>query len=158
YQDVTNALDQFKQQLGVPVNLPLLLDDAPARPITRQLDRYYEVLADADAAGKLLDQQEDLPAAKLRPFLLRVLTTDPLVRGTESGKNLPPAWDAGAGASTKELKARLDRLGEERRRLLNLKTDLETQGKTLSPADARRLREGEFESDLGGLEQILRVY
>src|SRR5207244_3247530 len=43
-QFVNNALDQFKLQLGIPANAPLVLDDGPARPITRQLDRYYDVM------------------------------------------------------------------------------------------------------------------
>jgi hypothetical protein len=39
HQDLTNAMDQFKLQLGLPANVPLFMDDALARPITRQLDR-----------------------------------------------------------------------------------------------------------------------
>ena len=34
-QFVANGLDQFKLVLGLPSNLPLILDDTPARPITR---------------------------------------------------------------------------------------------------------------------------
>src|SRR5205823_11874774 len=78
-QDTTNALDQFKLQLGIPANLPLVLDDSPARPITAQLDRYYAVLSDADAAAKKVEQQDVLPAEKLRGYLSDLFTNDPLV-------------------------------------------------------------------------------
>src|SRR5207237_1243474 len=57
-QDTANALDQFKLQLGIPANLPLVLDDGPARPITRVLDRYYKVLDESDAVYKLIECQE----------------------------------------------------------------------------------------------------
>ena len=157
-QFVVNALDQLKLQLGIPVNAPLILDDAPARPITRQFDRYYEVMAQSDAAYKLAEQQELLPADKLRSFLLQLYTENPLVRKTAFRKKLPVSWNAWAKATDAELKARLDSLGQERRKLLDAKTDLETKGKTLSPQELGRLREGEFEGDLGSLEQILRRY
>ncbi len=157
-QDKTNALDQFKLQLGIPANLPLLLDDAPIRPITRQLDRYYSVLTEADAAARQVEPLQQLPAAKVRPALLRLYTTDPLVRGTEFQKKLPPAWQTWTKLSEKELKVRLEKLGAERRKLLDLKTDLEVKGQPLSAVDAARLREAEFEADLGGLEKELREY
>src|SRR5207302_5717962 len=81
-QDKTNALDQFKLQLGVPANLPLILDDTPARPVTRQMDRYYEVVTQMEAAAKRIDAQEVAPPEKLRAFLRQLYTNDPLVRGT----------------------------------------------------------------------------
>ncbi len=132
-QDTSNALDQFKLQLGVPANMPLQLDDTPARPITRQLDRYYEVLADADAAFKVVDQQELLAPAKLRPFLLRLFTQSDLVRGTRFQEKVPPSWALWAKASDQEIKARLIKLGQVRRQLLDAKTDQEMKGKVFAP-------------------------
>src|SRR5207253_8691721 len=49
-QDLANAADQFKLQLGLPANVPLFVDDTLGRPITLQLDRYYAVLSESDAA------------------------------------------------------------------------------------------------------------
>ncbi|HWY86865.1 MAG TPA: TolC family protein, partial [Gemmataceae bacterium] len=157
-QFVVNALDQLKLQLGIPVNAPLILDDGPVRPITRQFDRYYEVMAQSDSAYKLAEQQELVPVEKLRPFLLGLYTENPLVRKTEFRKKLPVSWNAWTKATDAELKARLDSLGQERRKLLDAKTEQEMKGKTLSPQEQSILREGEFESDLGFLEQILRRY
>src|SRR5262249_30231053 len=148
----------FKLQLGIPINLPLVLDDSLARPITSQYDRYYKVLADADAANKLIEKQRDLPPAQLRPFLRRIFTEDPLVRGTEFRTKLPPQWEKVAKASAEYLKDRLDRMQKERTKLLNLKTDLELKGENLSPEQTAALLANDFESDLIVLEQRLRLY
>jgi hypothetical protein len=157
-QNFTNALDQFKLVLGVPANLPLVLDDSTCRAITRQLDRYYEVIGDSDAAYKLIEQQEQLPPDELRAFLLKIYTTDILVRGTEFQKKLPPAWAGWRKLSADEIKTRLDKLAAERRTMLDQKTDIEMKGESLTPQQTRSLRENEFQIDVGGLEQILRLY
>ena len=158
YQFVTNALDQFKLVLGLPANLPLILDDTPARPITSQFDAYYAVIDDADDAQAHIEKQDKTPAEKLRGFLEKVYTTSDIVKGTSFQKRLPPAWAAWSKLSAKDLRARLFQFGEERRKLFDLKTDLELKEQTLSPKDFQRLREAEFEYDLGTLEQELRRY
>jgi hypothetical protein len=158
YQDKTNALDQFKLQLGIPINLPLVLDDTPGRQITRQFDRYYEVLAQADAAYKLVEKQRELPPEKLRPFLRRLFATDPVVRGTEFQKKLPPLWAKLSQAPKEYLRDRLEQLDKEKRKLLDLKTDLELKGQSLSPEQLRALDENAFEADLASLETVLREY
>lgn len=157
-QFVTNALDQFKLVLGVPANMPLILDDTPVRPITRQFDRYYEVISDAEAAYKKVDEQEQLPPEKLRAFLLNLYTTDPLVRGTKFRKEIGPLWESWTKLSDKEIAARLKELGAERTKLLNLKADLELKESDLSLVQQQRLRDVEFSSDVGGLEEVLRRY
>jgi hypothetical protein len=157
-QFVTNALDQFKLVLGVPANLPLILDDAPARPITRQYDRYYEVIADAEAANKKIEQQDQLAPEKLRDYLRNLYTTDALVRGTRFRKEVLPVWDSWTKLSDTEMADRFKMLGAERRKLLDLKTDLEMKASALPPDDIERLRQIEFASDVGGLEEALRRY
>jgi outer membrane protein TolC len=157
-QFVTNALDQFKLVLGLPANLPLILDDTASREMTRQLDRYYEVIADADAAYKRVEAQEQLAPEKLRPFLLRLYTQDILTRDTAFAKKLPTVWDSWAKFTDEQLKARLEALGKQRRDLLDQKTELEMKGQTLSAAQAKSFREADFENDVGSLEQVLRRY
>jgi outer membrane protein TolC len=157
-QFVNNAVDQFKLLLGMPANLPLILDDTPAREITRQFDRFYEVLYDSDLASKQVESQEDLPPEKLRAFLLDVFSRAPLVRGTEFQRTIPAMWSTLAKFTDDQLKARLEKLREERRQLLDHKTDLDLKGMVLSDAEARRLKVDEIESDLAALEQILRRY
>src|SRR5205823_2063671 len=73
-------------------------------------------------------------------------------------KKLPPAWETLARTGDKDLKARLEKLGAERQKLLDEKTDLDLKGKTLPPEKAQRLLDVDFESDLIGLEQVLRRY
>jgi hypothetical protein len=157
-QFVNNAVDQFKLLLGLPGNLPLILDDTPARPMTEQFDRYYAVLYDSDLAYKLVEAQEQLPPEKLRAFLLDVYSRSPLVRGTAFRKAIPATWNALAKATDDQLKARLEKLRDERRGLLDRKTELELKGKSLTEAEARTLRDDEIEADLAALEQILRRY
>ncbi len=158
-QFVNNALDQFKLQLGIPANTPLVLDDTPAQPITRQLDRYYEVLAESEAAYKLAEQQENLAPEKLRPFLMQLYTEDALVaRHRFPQEDADVVESLGANWRPDELKARMEKLDKERRQLLDTKADLEMNGKFLPPEELDRLAEAEFETDLGGLEQILRRY
>jgi hypothetical protein len=157
-QDTTNALDQFKLQIGIPANVNLILDDTPSRPITRTLDRYYGVFSDSEAAFRLIEKQDSLEPEKLRPLLKQLYTRDPLVRGTSFQRKLPGSWDAWARATDMELRERLEKLGQERRKLLDTKTDAEMKGQQLSPEDARRLSDAEFESDVGSLEQILRRF
>jgi hypothetical protein len=157
-QNMTNALDQFKLVLGLPANIPLILDDAPARPITRQLDRYYEVIADSDDAYKRVEAQEEQPAENFRAALMRIYTRDRLVRGTAFQKKIGASWEAWARATEADLKARLSKLREQRRKLLDLKTDLGLKGQKLSDKQASRLRDLELEADIGALEQLLRRY
>jgi hypothetical protein len=157
-QFVNNAVDQFKLLLGMPANIPLILDDTPARPMTAQFDRYYEVIYDSDAAFKRVESQEDLPPEKLRAFLMEIYTKSPLVRGTEFQKQVPIWWKAFAGATDEALRERLEKLREERRRLLDRKTDLELKGGALTEDEARTLRNDEIQADLAALEQVLRRY
>jgi hypothetical protein len=157
-QDTTNAIDQLKLQLGVPANLPLVLDDAPARDITAQLDRYYQILDDSDSTFKQVEQQENLPPEKLRAFLQGVFANSRLTRGTDFAKKSPAAWQAWAKADDKTLDSRLKELGKQRRDLLDRKTELEMKNQTLSPEEARTLRQTEFDLDVGALEDVVRAY
>ena len=157
-QLLDNALDQFKLVLGLPANLPLILEDSPAREITRQLDRYYAVITDSDTAYKAIEGKEDLAPEKLRAFLLEIFTRGPLVRDTKYQRTLPASWKAWAKATDAALQTRLDQLREKRRKLLDRRTELEVEGKTLSAEETRQLNADDLEADLGALEQALRRY
>ena len=50
------------------------------------------------------------------------------------------------------------KLAAERSKLLDLQTDLSLKKQKLSPADELELRQKDFETDLAGLEQVLRRY
>jgi hypothetical protein len=166
-QDTTNAMDQFKLQLGVPANLPLVLDDAPGRPITKQLDRYYEVLTQADLAFKLVANLDDIAALEqghglspeqLRARLLQIYTRHPLVQGTPFQQKITPRWKAWQDRNDKGIEDEVKRLTGVRTKLLDEKTDLELQGQALPPAKLRELAETDFDLDLSDLEKMLRIY
>ncbi len=157
-QFMTNALDQFKLLLGTPTNLPLILDDTAARPITAILDRYYEVIDDATNVQLLVEKQESLEAPKLCAKLEQVFTEDALVRGTDFAKTVPGSWVIWVKTTKDDLRKRLDSLGTERRKLFELKTELELKGQAFPEESARQMRDADFETDLGTLEQLLRRY
>jgi hypothetical protein len=163
-QFVANGLDQFKLVLGLPANLPLILDDTPARPITRLLDHYYEVIDDSSKASRRVEKvekQELLAAKEMRAFLFEMFTnetTSPLVRGTEFRGKFPASWEKWRAAKGKDFQDRTEKFSKERRDLFNLKTDQELKGQVFSAENERKLREANFEYDLGALEKELRGY
>lgn len=157
-QFVMNALDQTKLILGLPANLPLILDDTPARPITRQYDRYYEVIADSDAAIDLVQKQEQYAPDKLRPFLYQMFTEDALVRGTKVQKELPAAWIKWVAPKEAEILPQMKELIKERDQLLDLKAKMERLGESLTAEQTRRKNELDFQFDLIQLGKDLRNY
>jgi hypothetical protein len=158
FQNSMNSLDQFKQQIGIPANAPLVLDDTPARPITKTLDRYYEVVANSNVVNQVIDKQDQLPPEKLRGALFRILTEHPAVQKTEFQVRLPKAWKSWESLDDKQLKLRLDAINEERQKLLDSKTDIEIKGGKFPQDQADRLRSADFDADLGTFEQTLRRY
>ena len=163
-QFVANGLDQFKVLLGLPANMPLVLDDTPARPITQQLDNYYEVIASSSNASRSVEKkekQELLSAQALRAFLLRTFAddkTNPLVRGTEFQQKIALSWKDWRDTGNNDFPKRVEKYSKEKRDLLDLKTDQELKGQVFSQANERRLREASFQVDLAALEKELRVY
>jgi outer membrane protein TolC len=162
-QQYGNAIDQFRVQLGLPTALPLELDNAPLRELTRQFRRYEQVFRQFTAAQEQAESYSPMDEAPLlRERLTGIFTAAPLVQGTRFRTQMPRRWAAWASLSrdqdSKELRDRRLRLSEERTKLLDLRADLEKQGKPLSAADQRRLNELEFELDLGQFEYILRTY
>ena len=104
YQDANNAADQLKLQLGLPANIPLMLDDTLARPITRQLDRYYELVDEANATQQLIEKQTTLPPEKLRAYLLQVTPPTILSAARRFKRNCPTPGRCGRRPTTKNCK------------------------------------------------------
>src|SRR5262249_12749624 len=139
-------LDQFKQQLGLPTDLPVELDDETLRPLKVQLRKFEQVFDEFEMArqesGKYGDIKE---VAKLRGRLRELAKTAVLVRGTNFSKEFPKHWAAWEAlrktGMRDELTALLDKYRLERREILLAKEELEKKGKTLSPAQTKRLAE-----------------
>ncbi|TMQ34327.1 MAG: hypothetical protein E6K70_08175, partial [Planctomycetota bacterium] len=154
------SLDQFKLQLGLPTELPIELDDAQFRPLTRQFQRYEDLFKEFDVAT--IDEPARLSGpdqvANVRQGLRRIFTSSPLVRGTRFGAQIQADWNAWEKLTNDAIQKRLADYAEERRRLLGRKTDAETKGQTLSAAELQRIDRLSFEIDLGAFELVLRDY
>ena len=156
YQDF---LDRFKLQLGLPTDFPLELEDTPLRGQIRQFARYLEIFQQYTAATDEAAQfgAEEM-APRLRAELHRLFTSSAIVRGTRFRTRIEGRWAAWEKLTADELKKRLSDYAAERQKILDLKTDLEVKGQTLSAADQARLTDVENEIDLGSFEQTLRDY
>lgn len=154
-----NAIDQFKLQLGLPLNIALEMDDTAVRPLLQQFRRFEAVFAQFDAAEKAATDLGDLPAvAGTRAGLRQLFESAAIVRGTSFRAELPARWASWEKLNEKALDQRLAMLTEERRRLLDRKTDYEVAKKPFPPADQKRLNEVEADIELGGFERALRDY
>lgn len=162
-RDLGDSQDRFKIQLGLPPNIQLELDDAPVRPITRQLDRYDEVIKQSDVvrdtAGALVDPSL-IPTMRQR--LRRLLLDSPLVRGTRFQEQLPVRWARWERLSPanehRELQRTLGELRQERRLLRDKADDYMLKEQPLPEVDVRRLTQLDAEIALGEFELSLRLY
>jgi hypothetical protein len=158
-QQYLTSLDQFKLQLGLPIDLRFELDDAPFRPLNRQFQRYEDLFREfVDASNEPLRFAGPDQVAQVRRDLLRILASSAFVRGTRFRTQIEARWRAWEKLSADALQKRLAAYNDEHRRLLDKKADLEAKGQTLSAADQQRLSELEFEITLGGFERVLREY
>jgi hypothetical protein len=160
-QQYLDVIDRFKLQLGLPVNIPLELEDSPLKALNDQFQRYDQLFRDFDEVirrAAALGAGDVVPAKQLRERLRRLAATARLVRGTRFQTQFPTQWATWEKLSDDELRARLERIAEERRKLLDAKADLESKGKTQSAEDQRRVRDLDAENDVGYFEQVLRDY
>ncbi len=162
-QALRDSLDRFKLQLGLPVNIPIALDDTPLRAPIEQTDRYQRVVDDFDRLRDRVGLAFDLEPARLREFLRRAAADDPAVRGTRFRETFPRVWSVWEqlpkrDANRDPVFERLKTLGDERIKLLAEKTELELKDQELSEAKRKRLAEVLFDVDVGIFEGALRAY
>jgi hypothetical protein len=153
------SLDQLKQQLGIPMSVPIDLDLGPLQPIIDVANRYENLTASFESASvRSLSYGRAAEVAQLRARLRRELTASGVVRGTRFEKQFPPLWAEWERLSEDALDARLKGVLAERRKLRDLQDKLQGQGQSLPEADQRRLNELEFAADVGIFERNLRTY
>lgn len=158
-QNYLQAIDQFKLQLGLPTVLLIELDDSPFRPLNRHFQKYEDLFKSFKAASEApLRLRGPEMAATLRQELRRILTSSDLVTGTKFRARIETSWDAWQKLSSDDIQKRLAAFREERRKLLDKQTDLETKNQNLNEADKKRLDELANEIDLGEFEATLREY
>jgi hypothetical protein len=153
------SLDQFKLQLGLPIDLPVELDDAPFRPLNQQFQRYEDLFRQfTEASNEPLRYGTADMVTRVRSELRRIFTTSALGSGTRFPKRIEASWPIWDKFTMDELRKRLASDSTDVRRLLDRKTDLEVKGQSLTPAEEQRLHDLEFEITLGGFERTLREY
>lgn len=155
-----DTLDNFKLQLGLPVTVPLELDDGPLRPIREQLGRFDELFAQAGALARDAAVHDRAAVAGFRKRWLALFTDSALVRGTAFAKEVGDRWAAWAPDKLTEdqVRARLAKLREERRTLLGERVDRELKKQPEPPAEVARLARLESDIDLGEFELRVRAY
>jgi Outer membrane efflux protein len=158
-QDYLQTIDQFKLQLGLPVDMIVELDDGPFHPLNEQFQRYEDLFQEFKTASDnpLRAGPAKSPADERKKFQ-RLFTSSALVRGTRFGATIASRWGAWEKLSNDDLAKRLAAYREQRRRLLDKQTDVQSKGGELSAADQEQLKVATNEIDLGDFEGTLREY
>jgi outer membrane protein TolC len=157
-QNLDNALDQFKLQLGLPPNVPLELDDMPVRPLMQHFKEYNDLFTQFDRAREELSRQLPADAAAARRRVRTVLTETSMVRQTRFREEIAGRLASWEVKSDAELANSLRTLAAQRRDLLDAKTNAEQARRPFPAADQKRLAAVTLEIDLGNLERALRGY
>jgi outer membrane protein TolC len=161
-QDLRDSLDNVKLQLGVPVTMQIEFADDLVRPIMKHMSRFEELIGDYESTVRMLDNLLSADDAKvLRAGLLQLFAESRLTQPTVKFRaELPRLW-RDVQLRYPNLKALVDHittLREERRKLFDLKFDLEAKEQTLSPADQARLIASDRELNVAELELAVRRY
>lgn len=159
------SVDQFKQQLGLPMWLRLEVEDGPLQPMFEQTRRYEDISNQYDQLwNEALGFGKVGEEAQLRGRLRKLLTSSPFVRRTafrdamggrlEGWAKVPPGTD-----KNNPLDARLDRLVKQRKALRDRREQLKDKDQGgLSPKETEQLEDLDFEIELGRYERSLRLY
>ena len=161
-QSHRDAVDNFKLQMGIQIEVPLELDDDSIRGVMKHFVRYEEMIAQFNDMLKLVDKMDAKDeAGQLRDRLVRLITDAPLVRLTKAFRTQFPArWQAWQRAKLddKTLNAKLLDARKERNRLLDDKAAHELKEQPWPAAQTEKLKVVEREIAVGEMEQGLRRY
>jgi hypothetical protein len=158
-QDYWLGIDTFKLQLGVPPHINLELDDEAFRPINRHFQKYEDLFNQYTAATRAATGFSALDRVpEVRGELRKIFTSSDLTKETRFGAGISARWATWEKLSDDELQKRLADLAEEKRKILDRKTDLELKNQSLSPEDVRRLDEITSDTELGQFEKLMRAY
>ena len=156
-----DALDNYKLQLGLPITVPLDLDDGPLKPIREQLIRFDEVYAQVRAVEQAAAQYDRTrPVADFRQWWLTQFTASPLVRGTPFAGRIAERWKTWwpDQLTADQVRARLSALRAERGKLLDDRVRRELAKQPVLPAAVARQVALEVDIDLGEFELRVREY
>jgi hypothetical protein len=151
-------LDLFRIQLGLPATVNVELDDGPIQPMYDLIDLYENnSIAYAMAvnqAGKLGTEDPKV----LRQHLKEVMTKSALVQGLPFQKEAVRRWVPWEKRTAAAITAKVRELKEERRKLLDRKTELELRQQKLSEPEQTRWEQLNYDIDLADFEIALRAY
>jgi hypothetical protein len=152
--DYRTSLDQLKVQLGLPMNVQIDLDDAALRPVFTVTRRFDDLSAEMDRLSKVADGYlKEGEEAQARERMKRLLLEEKTLAETSFPARLRKSWAAWEGLKAPILAARMANLTAERG-ALRLKRDSE---KGLTPEEARRLVDLDYEYEVSHLEDALRL-
>jgi hypothetical protein len=158
-QNVLQALDSFKIEVGVPMQLSIEMDDSVLQPLIKQFRRSRLIIENEQAAvteaTTLLAPDK---APQTRAELLRLFEKSTLVRNTPFSRKIRARWNEWEKLSDQDLKARLESQKKELNQLLDRQADLHRDSKALSNAEQSRLKMLYLQTDLGNFENALRAY
>jgi hypothetical protein len=156
-QTLRDSLDLLKLQLGVPINLPMEMDDRPVKPLREQFRSFRAILDELKAVRTEAENQgQQIRPAEVRATLRRLILESRLVRGTTFRTEFPRRWATWERRSDQEVKRRLKQFAEELRQLRAARDELEARG-AVPESLLRRIDEVGEEIDIGRFEQAIRV-
>ena len=159
------SLDQLKQQLGLPLTIPIDVAPGPLQPMINIVEAYEKLFISHQRVINTIDlygRPEE--ASQLRGKMRRLLERTALLRGTKAQqyilRNLP-RWENFAKDKPWDQRQRalLDEILRLRRAFKVIREkEAEEPGEKLAEAEARRKTEIKFELDLVEYELAQSIY
>ncbi len=159
------SLDQLKQQLGLPMTVPLDIAPGPLQPMIDIVEAYEKLMINHERVITNIDQYGGMrEAQQLRSRLRRMLERTPLLRNTKAReyilRNLP-RWENLAKGQAWDQRRRA--LGNEIMRLRTILTEIrakeaEDPVARLPKAEQDRKNDLQFQLDLLELEAAVSLY
>jgi hypothetical protein len=158
------SLDQLKQQLGLPMTVPLDIAPGPLQPMINIIEAYEKLFVNHQSVITSIDQYGRMTEAKLlRARLRRLLERAALVRGTKAQEYIlrrVQYWEKFATdkAWNERRNALLDQIQKMRAELNKIRLREAESPDPLSKAEQDRRDELKFELDMVEYELGLSIY
>lgn len=159
------SLDQLKQQLGLPLTVPIDVAPGPLQPMINIVESYEKLFINHTRVITAIDSYgKSTEAGQIRTRLRRLLERTALLRGTDAQRyilrNLPywenfarnRAWNDRRRALMDEIEKRIAAINALRAK------KAESPGEPLPKAESDRLEELRFELDLINFEAAVSIY
>ncbi|MFO0863711.1 MAG: hypothetical protein U0744_03475 [Gemmataceae bacterium] len=161
-QDWRDSMDRLKLQIGIPVDIPLELEDSATQPLMRQFQEFETSIKQFEETMKLVDKGDARDKApRLRGELRKIMTDSPLTRPTRNFRaqilNRWALWDK-AKVDDKTLTDAIEKLRKARNVLLDKKAEKEQQEKPVTSQEREELKRTEADLVITILEQVTRRY